>query len=85
MTNRLMELSVLLNHKIPQNDIERCAKALLLLEDQMTENREHLTVLLDQNIIDSEEFAKKLTVCFEVFLVQVSDLVGHAISHEIYL
>ena len=53
-------------------------------EDQMTENREHLTILHQRGVLSDNELATKLNMCFEIFIQQVSKILGEDACRIIY-
>lgn len=59
-------------------------REIVSMENEMTENKDYLSALYDRNIVTSKEFADKINKCFEVFVENVSNIVGNEICEKIY-
>lgn len=57
---------------------------ILDAEDQMTENREHLTILCDRGVLSENELSDKLNRCFEVFVRRAAEILGEDACRRIY-
>lgn len=82
--DELRELLLSLQRTAAGEDRNTLATEIAALEDEMVENREHLTVLLNRGIIDESLYFQKLQTCFRVFLDRVSAKYGSEICQHVY-
>lgn len=83
-SERIEELNQLLQGK-SLNALDSVGlQKLVALEDEMTQNKDYLNILLDRNILETRELTEKLNRCFEVFVDRASEILGAQACKEIY-
>jgi hypothetical protein len=66
------------------NNEEELTLQLLAAENRMTENKEHLVVLRQRDVISEEEFMAKLNRCLELFIGEATTILGAERCRSIY-
>lgn len=82
--SRSQSLKPLLQAAVGDEYTDELLVQLLSAEDEMTENREHLSILNQREIISDQEFYERLDMCFMTFIKRVSEFVGPERCRLIY-